>query len=172
VSASAVAWVPAFVGLGSNLNDPEQQVERAIEALGRLSGCRLGHRSSLYESNPMGPSDQPQFINAVVSLLTCLSAAELLAHLHTIEDAHYRDRTVARWGPRTLDLDLLLFGNERSDDPEMILPHPGLTDRNFVVYPLAQIAPQLVLPDGTSVAQLVGSLGMTGLRKIKDTGIQ
>jgi 2-amino-4-hydroxy-6-hydroxymethyldihydropteridine diphosphokinase len=120
----------------------------------------------------MGPNNQPQYVNAVVGLMTRLSARDLLTAMRRIEDAHDRDRTVGRWGPRTLDLDLLLFGDQHSDDPELILPHPGLTERNFVVYPLAQIAPQLVMPDGTTAAQLADRLGGEGLREIKGTEIQ
>jgi 2-amino-4-hydroxy-6-hydroxymethyldihydropteridine diphosphokinase len=162
----AQEWVAAYVGLGSNLGDPERQVAGAIDSLDRIAGCRLTARSSLYESEPMGPADQPHYVNAVVCLMSRLTARELLSRLHEIEDAHDRDRTVGRWGPRTLDLDLLLFGNRHSDTAEMILPHPGLTERNFVVYPLAQIAPKLVLPDGTPVVELADHLGMKGLRKI------
>ena len=168
----AQEWVAAYVGLGSNLGDPKKQVVRAIDSLGRITGCRLAARSSLYESEPMGPADQPRYINAVVCLMSCLPASELLCRLQEIEDAHDRDRTVGRWGPRTLDLDLLLFGDQHSDTAEMILPHPGLTERNFVVYPLAQIAPELVLPNGTSIAELANQLGMKGLGKIEDMEIQ
>jgi len=168
----AQEWTAAYVGLGSNLACPRQQVADAIDSLGRIAGCRLAARSSLYESDPMGPVDQPQYINAVVCLMSRVSAKELLGRLHEIEDAHERDRTVGRWGPRTLDLDLLLFGDQHSDVAEMILPHPGLTERNFVVYPLAQIAPDLVLPDGTSIVQLTHRLGMKGLKELKDVEFQ
>ena len=172
MSVSADDWVPAFIGLGSNLCDPRQQVELAIDSLGQIRDCRLVSRSSLYESDPMGPNNQPQYVNAVVGLMTRLSARDLLTAMQRIEDAHDRDRTVGRWGPRTLDLDLLLFGDQHSDDPELILPHPGLTERNFVVYPLAQIAPDLVLPDGTSIVQLTHRLGMKGLKELKDVEFQ
>jgi len=172
VSVSADDWVPAFIGLGSNLCDPRQQVELAIDSLGQITDCRLVSRSSLYESDPMGPNNQPQYVNAVVGLMTRLPARDLLTAMQRIEDAHDRDRTVGRWGPRTLDLDLLLFGDQHSDDPELILPHPGLTERNFVVYPLAEIAPQLVMPDGTTAAQLADRLGGEGLREITGTEIQ
>ena len=168
----AQEWVAAYVGLGSNLGDPKKQVARAIDSLGRITGCRLAARSSLHESEPMGPADQPRYINAVVCLMSCLPASEFLCRLQEIEDAHDRDRTVGRWGPRTLDLDLLLFGDQHSDTAEMILPHPGLTERNFVVYPLAQIAPELVLPNGTSIVELANEIGMKGLRKIEDMEIQ
>ncbi|MGI9264746.1 MAG: 2-amino-4-hydroxy-6-hydroxymethyldihydropteridine diphosphokinase [Gammaproteobacteria bacterium] len=172
MSDSEAGWVKAFIGLGSNLGEPKHQVEEAITSLGLLADCRLIAHSSLYESDPMGPPDQPRYVNAVALLMTGLSAGGLLSTLQRIEDAHHRDRTVGRWGPRTLDLDLLLFGDQHSNDPKLILPHPGLTERNFVVYPLAQIAPQLVLPDGSTAAQLADRLGGEGLREIKGTEIQ
>ncbi len=162
----------AYIGLGSNLDDPVRQVRRAFDAIANLEGCRLVARSGLFESVPMNGADQPNYINAAGQVMTCLDAAQLLAGLHTIEDAQGRDRSSGRWASRTLDLDLLLFGTLQCDAPELKLPHPGLTQRNFVVYPLAQIAPELVLPDGTTISRLADQLGMAGLRELEGTEIR
>ena len=147
-------WLPAYVGLGSNLADPEQQVRGALEELGSLPETRLVTHSRLYRSPPMGPVAQTDFINAVAALVTRLPPRVLLAALQGIEDAHGRDRTEIRWGPRTLDLDLLLVADLRLDESPVRLPHPGVHERNFVLYPLAEIAPALMVPGQGRVAQL------------------
>jgi 2-amino-4-hydroxy-6-hydroxymethyldihydropteridine diphosphokinase len=146
--------VPAFVGLGANLGDPRAQLEAALAALAALPGVELLAVSSAYESDPVGPvSDQPPFLNAVAEAATELAAPALLAALHRIEDSLGRTRTV-RFGPRTCDLDLLLYGDEVSDDPALLLPHPRLTERRFVLDPLFELAPMLVLPDGRRLRDL------------------
>jgi 2-amino-4-hydroxy-6-hydroxymethyldihydropteridine diphosphokinase len=140
------AAVTAYVGLGANLDDPAEQLRRAFEELTRLPGTRVAARSPLYRSPPMGPPEQPDYINAVAALETALAPLELLAALRVIEQRHGRRRDGTRWGPRTLDLDILLHGELLLDTPELMLPHPGLHERAFVLYPLMDIAPELVIP--------------------------
>jgi 2-amino-4-hydroxy-6-hydroxymethyldihydropteridine diphosphokinase len=160
------AHVPAYVGLGSNLDDPAGQVRAGLEALGRLSRTRLVASSALYRSPPMGPADQPDFVNAVAGLMTTLPAHELLAALQAIEDAHGRDRSGPRWGPRTLDLDLLLYGELELQTGTLTLPHPGLAVRAFVLVPLLELAPGLRLPGGAAIARLAASVDATGLSRL------
>jgi 2-amino-4-hydroxy-6-hydroxymethyldihydropteridine diphosphokinase len=134
-------WIPAYVAIGSNLDDPVLQVRTAIEALARLPDTRRIAVSRLYRTAPMGPHEQPDFINAAAALLTQLPAAELLAGLQDIERRQGRVRPAARWGPRRIDLDLLACGEFVSTDAGLTLPHPGVPHRAFVLYPLAEIAP-------------------------------
>jgi len=156
VTPSARRWHPAYVGIGSNLGNPVQHVHQAMEDIASEEGIRCVARSSLYRSAPMGPADQPDFINAVVALLTTLSARELLHRMQAIESAHGRVRGRERWGPRTLDLDLLVYGADRIDDPDLTVPHPGIVERNFVLLPLAELAPDLDVP-GLGSARLLAS---------------
>ncbi len=137
--------VTAYIGLGSNLEDPVQQVQRALVELAAIPATRLLRQSSLYRSPPLGPPDQPDYINAVAELSTTLQPLELLDELQHIENAHGRVRGI-RWGARTLDLDLLLYGDRRIDESRLILPHPGLALRAFVLVPLLEIAPALDVP--------------------------
>jgi 2-amino-4-hydroxy-6-hydroxymethyldihydropteridine diphosphokinase len=156
----------AYVGIGSNLNAPKEQVQSAIRALGNAPGLRLDRCSSLYSSPPMGPVEQPHYINAVVKLRTRLSSVELLQTLRDIEHAHGRLRDGVHWGPRTLDLDLLLYNDEQSSDVHLQLPHPGMKERDFVMLPLVEIAPDLILPCGTparTIAQRL-SAGASSIR--------
>ena len=159
----AVRWKPAYIALGSNLEDPERQVRTAFDALAGLPGTRLVLHSRLYASAPIGPVDQPDYVNAVAGLVTRQAAPELLESLQRIEAQQNRVRG-PKWGPRTLDLDLLLFGREVSDDPALTLPHPGLHRRNFVLYPLADIAPTLVVPGHGRVSDMAEACGTDGLR--------
>ena len=154
---------PAYVGLGSNLQDPAAQVRAAFDALAGLPRTRLVGRSSLYGSRPMGPVAQPDFCNAVAGLLTELDAATLLAALRTIEQRCGRERSAERWGPRVIDLDLLVYGEERSADPHLTLPHPGIAERNFVLRPLCEIAPDLLVPGVGRVMALAAKLSADGL---------
>lgn len=145
-------WSPAYVGLGSNLSDPVHQLRSAVEDLDGIPGARVVAVSSFYWNPPYGPVAQPDFLNAVVGLLTLRGPAELLTELRRIEAGHGRIRRPGdKWGPRTLDLDLLVFGDVTVDTPELRIPHPGMTDRNFVLLPLAEIAPALHIP-GLGVA--------------------
>ncbi len=132
--------IRVYVGLGSNLENPRQQVIDALEALKGLSGCRLLDRSSLYRTSPVGPQNQPDFINAVAALSTRLEPHVLLDALQMIEHRHRRVRDGERWGPRTLDLDLLLYGDRCIDTPRLKVPHPEMIRRAFVLVPLREIA--------------------------------
>ena len=156
----------AFVGLGANLGDPRGQLEAALAALALLPGVELLAISSAYESDPVGPvADQPPFLNAVASIATELEPASLLASLHEIENGLGRVRTV-RFGPRTCDLDLLLYGDVVSDDPGLLLPHPRLAERRFVLDPLIELAPGLVLPDGRRLRDLARTVAGQGVRRL------
>lgn len=136
-------WRPAYIGLGSNLQGPARQLESAFEHLAALPETRLVARSSLYRSAPFGGIEQPDFVNAVASLLTRLTARELLVALQDIERRRGRERGGSRWGPRILDLDLLAYGNERISEVDLTVPHPGIVERNFVLLPLLEVAPHL-----------------------------
>ncbi|MBC7804376.1 MAG: 2-amino-4-hydroxy-6-hydroxymethyldihydropteridine diphosphokinase [Candidatus Parcubacteria bacterium] len=144
----------AFVGLGANLGDPQRTVSEAILELGRLPGSALSARSSLYRSAPVGYTGQPDFINAVVAIETVLAAEPLLDRLQQIENHHDRQRSF-RGAPRTLDLDLLLYGDARLDTPRLTVPHPRLHERAFVLRPLAEIAPQAEIPGHGRVGALL-----------------
>ena len=135
----------AHIGLGSNLDDPPKQIDRAIEMLADLADTRVEARSSLYRSAPFGPVEQADFVNAAVALTTSLGAHELLWQLKRIENDIGREPAV-RWGPRIIDLDLLVFGDLVISETGLIVPHPGIAERNFVLLPLRQIAPDLLIP--------------------------
>nr|WP_299245282.1 2-amino-4-hydroxy-6-hydroxymethyldihydropteridine diphosphokinase [uncultured Halomonas sp.] len=134
----------AYIGLGSNLNGPREHVEQALIALKRLPVTRLLAASPCYASKPVGPQDQPDFINAVARITTRLSPLALLDQLQALEQQHQR-RRLRHWGPRTLDLDLLLFDDLSLDLPRLKLPHPAMQERAFVLFPLADIAPELTI---------------------------
>jgi 2-amino-4-hydroxy-6-hydroxymethyldihydropteridine diphosphokinase len=140
----------AYVGLGSNLQDPRRQVERAFEELEALPHTRLVKRSSLYRSAPIGHADQPEFVNAVAQLETALPAERLLMELQEIEKRHERERSFAN-APRTLDLDLLVYGNVRTATERLTLPHPRMHERAFVLKPLYEVAPHASIPGVGSV---------------------
>lgn len=159
--------VVAYIGIGSNLDSPQQQVQRALQELAAIPGTRLITASPWYQSVAVGPGEQPSYVNGVAQLETGLDAHALLDHLQAIEQAHERVREV-RWGPRTLDLDLLLFGTDLIQTARLSVPHPYLTQRNFVLYPLADIAPQLILPSGDSLASLLARCPPEGLSQIQD----
>ena len=144
----------AYIGLGSNLEQPADQIRRAFEELGRVPSSRLTGRSRCYRSSPMGPPDQPDYINAVARLTTRLSPHALLRELQAIERAHRRVRG-ERWGPRTLDLDLLLYGQSSIETPDLRVPHPGLHERSFVLYPLSDIDPDLEIPGNERLSALI-----------------
>ncbi len=156
----------AYVALGSNLDDPRSQVERGIEALSALPQTRLIARSRLYRSAPWGVVDQPEFVNAAAALDTALAPCELLDALLAIELAAGRSRDGARWGPRTLDLDLLLYGDMVLHEPGLELPHPHLHERVFVLLPLAEIAPDLEVPGHGRVADLLVTIDTAGCTPI------
>jgi 2-amino-4-hydroxy-6-hydroxymethyldihydropteridine diphosphokinase len=138
--------VVAYIGMGANLGEPITQILGARGELAESGELREIAFSRLYRSEPMGPGDQPDYINAVMAVATSLPPRHLLDLLHRIEARHGRVRTGEHWGPRTLDLDILLYGNNLMDDPELRIPHPGIADREFVLVPLLEIAPNLSVP--------------------------
>lgn len=146
--------VHAYVGLGSNLENPIQQVSDALIELNEIAQTRLLQQSQLYRSDPVGPPGQPDYINAVALLETALEPLDLLDALQSIENAHQR-RRIQHWGPRTLDLDLLLYADQQIDLERLQVPHPHMTEREFVLYPLAEIAPEIELPNGIPLQQLL-----------------
>jgi 2-amino-4-hydroxy-6-hydroxymethyldihydropteridine diphosphokinase len=153
---AAAPQVAAYIGIGSNLSDPEGQVRVACDDLAGVSGSRLRACSHLYRTAPVGPQDQPDFVNAVARLDTALSAASLMRELRAIELRHGRVRDGNRWGPRTLDLDLLLYGDAVIDEPGLRVPHPEMANRAFVLVPLADVAPaELVIPGVGAIADLM-----------------
>jgi 2-amino-4-hydroxy-6-hydroxymethyldihydropteridine diphosphokinase len=158
-------WVPAYVGVGSNLGDPPARVRTAFEALAGLPDTQLIARSRLYRTRPFGPVQQGDFINAVAGLLTQLRAAELLEALRGVERAAGRVRE-ERWGPRSLDLDLLVFGAEQIHTAELTVPHPGIAERGFVLAPLHDIAPALDIPGVGRVEVLLRQLGDDGIQEV------
>ena len=158
--SAGARWRPAYVGIGSNLDDPARRVRHACDALRGLPDSGFHACSGLYRSAPLGPQDQPDFVNAVAAFLTRLGPRELLDRLRAIEDAAGRRRGEgSRWGPRTLDLDLLALGGLVLDEPRLTLPHPGIAERNFVLLPLAELAPELAIPGRGSVRLLLAKLG-------------
>lgn len=166
--AAGGTWTPAYIGLGSNLDDPVRQVRDALDELAQLPDCRLVARSRLYWSDPLGPYEQPRFVNAVAGLLTQRTAPDLLSDLKAMEVRRGRSRSGERWGPRTLDLDLLAYDGLQQDEAELSLPHPGIVSRSFVLYPLAEIAPHLLLPGHGTVAQLAAACDRRGLDLVGD----
>ena len=157
------AWLPAYIGIGSNMDDPQRQVRGAFQTLASLPDSRLIARSRLYRTRPFGPVQQGDFINAVAGMLTRLLPEHLLAELRALEVAQGRRRE-ERWGPRTLDLDLLVFGDQTIKSESLEVPHPGIAERGFVLAPLADIAPTLFVPGVGRVAEL--------LQRLPDTGIE
>ena len=161
--------VTAYIGLGSNLHNPVQQVTQAISELSRSDGLTLKQVSSLYRSPPMGPANQPDYINAVAEIATSQSPQELLSVLQAIEQDHGRVRDAEKWGARTLDLDILLFGDKITNSDGLIIPHYGLYERAFVLYPLREIAPgSLNIPGYGTLAQLLANCEKGSLEILPD----
>lgn len=157
--------IDAYIGLGSNLDDPLAQVTEAIAQLNALRESRLVTHSPWYRSRAIGPGQQPDYINGVALLQTHLDAETLLQELLAIEQQHHRVRAI-KWGPRTLDLDLLLYGDNIIDTETLTVPHPRLKQRSFVLYPLADINPELVMPCGDSIDSLVTQTSSSDLIKL------
>ncbi|OEF24623.1 2-amino-4-hydroxy-6-hydroxymethyldihydropteridine diphosphokinase [Vibrio rumoiensis] len=155
--------ITVYLAIGSNLSNPVEQAQQAIQALRQHPHIDLLACSSLYSSTPMGPQDQPDYINAVAKVQTQLSPLALLDCTQAIEQNQGRERKEERWGPRSLDLDILLYGNEIIDNERLTVPHYGMKVREFVLYPLHEIAPQLQLPDGTELATLLHHVDRNGL---------
>ena len=145
----------AYVGLGANLGDRERTLRAAVDALGSEDGVTVVAVSSLRETEPVGVGDQPRFLNGVVSLETSLNARELLDRLLGVEQRFGRVRVPDEHGPRTIDLDLLLYGDETIDEPGLAVPHPRLHERRFVLEPLGELAPGLVVPGRGTVESLL-----------------
>lgn len=162
-------WFPAYVGLGSNLDDPLAQLRVAVGRLGQLARTRLVAASGVYRSKPMGPQDQPDFLNAAAGLLTQLEPAQLLRHLQDIELSMGRRRDAQRWGPRIIDLDLLAYASVVQGGDSLTLPHAGVHERSFVLYPLADIAPALEIAGRGRVGVLAAACPGHDLERLGDS---
>lgn len=160
----------AYVGLGSNLQNPSQQINSALQALAQLTDCKNVRCSHWYGSKAIGPGEQPDYINAAVYLETRLDALSLLHKLQAIENEHGRQRDI-RWGARTLDLDLLLYADECINTTELQLPHPEICNRNFVLYPLYDLCPELIFPNGETLTAVIKPMTMDGMYRIEATMI-
>ncbi|SFB81640.1 2-amino-4-hydroxy-6-hydroxymethyldihydropteridine diphosphokinase [Pseudoalteromonas denitrificans] len=161
------SYYKVYLGLGANLNDPVNQINQAVTALKALSNTKNEILvSSFYTSKPMGPQDQPDYVNAVACIETKLEPLVLLAQTQKIELDLGRVRKDERWGPRTLDIDILLYGDLVIDYPNLKVPHYGMKLREFVIYPLLEIAPELYLPDQTTIKTLSETVSLNGLTKI------
>lgn len=157
-----------YIGLGANLNDPVSSIRSAIEALSQIPNTAIKATSSLYRSAPMGPADQPDYVNAVALIETELSPQQVFSHTCAIEQQHGRTRNGEHWGPRTLDLDILLYANQIISTDELTIPHYGLKEREFVIYPMLEISANLVLPCGTSLVSLTETVKNASLVAIED----
>ena len=155
--------IRVYLGLGANLDAPLQQLQQAVTALSQLPQSQLAAVSSFYGSKPMGPQDQPDYVNAVAALDTTLPAETLLNELQRIELEQGRQRKDDRWGPRTLDLDILLYGEEILATPRLTVPHYGVHQREFVLYPLLELAPQLHIPGLGALADIAKQVPRNGL---------
>lgn len=158
--------INVYIALGSNLGSPKDNITQAIEALKQLPMSTFLTCSSLYQSKPMGDSHQPDYINAVAAIRTRLDPLDLLDKTQEIELAFGRERKEDRWGSRTLDLDILLYGDCQIETERLTLPHYGMNIREFVLYPLAEIAPNLHLPNGSSLASLIANIDKNGMTLI------
>ena len=156
----------AYIALGSNLDDPAAQIRRAVWYLERLPASDVVQQSSMYRSAPFGPVEQPDFFNAVVTLETGLGGHELLKSLQGVEAAMGRVRDGERWGPRVIDLDILLLGELQIDAADLQIPHPGIAERNFVLLPLREIAPDLIIPGLGPVTEIAVDEGTPRIERI------
>ncbi|PLV52118.1 2-amino-4-hydroxy-6-hydroxymethyldihydropteridine diphosphokinase [Erwinia sp. B116] len=154
-----------YLALGSNLADPLHQVQSALDALAAIPATTRVATSSLYRTPPYGPPDQPDYLNAAVALETTLSPEALLDHTQRIELEQGRVRKDHRWGPRTLDLDIMLFGSLTLASERLTVPHYDMHNRAFMLLPLLEIAPDLRLPDGTALAALLATLDSSSIRR-------
>ena len=157
--------IKVYIGLGSNLNDPQSQLKKAIISLDMVPSTSVVRTSSFYRSKPVGPQDQPDYINAVVELATELSAHVLLSYLQSIENEHGREREI-KWGARTLDLDILLFGDEIIQDDRLGIPHVEMHKRGFVLLPLDEISPDCMIPGIGAVSSLLRQFNTDDLVKL------
>lgn len=148
----------AYIAIGSNLASPLEQVNAAVQALGEIPQSRIVTVSSFYRTPPLGPRDQPDYLNAVVVLETLLNAETLLDNTQRIELQQGRVRKAERWGPRTLDLDIMLFGHQVINTERLTVPHYDMKNRGFMLWPLSEVAPDLSFPDGVSLQAVLESL--------------
>lgn len=160
----------AYIGLGSNLENPLQQIKTAINDLQSLADINIVSVSSLYQSPPMGPADQPDYINAVLVLETSLNPHQLLDALQSVEQLHGRVRK-RHWGERTLDLDILLYDDQILDDERLKIPHPGMHERAFVLYPLAEIAPDIEIPGIGTLQKILPSCPQGDLQQVEQISL-
>ncbi|MDF1832180.1 MAG: 2-amino-4-hydroxy-6-hydroxymethyldihydropteridine diphosphokinase [Porticoccaceae bacterium] len=158
-----------YLGLGSNLNSPARQIRTALKAIAKLPGTQLMSYAPWYQSIAIGPGSQPRYINTVVAIETVLKPRPLLRTLQQIELRQGRKRIV-HWGPRTLDIDILLYAKQTLHTRQLTIPHPRLNERSFVLYPLADIAPNLDLPDGTPLAKLLANCPPKGIVRLSTGG--
>ncbi len=156
----------AYIGIGSNLDDPVRQVKEALEELDTIPDSVMISQSSLYVSKPMGPADQPDYVNAVAALDTLLSPEELLQTLQKIEQRLGRERGDEHWGPRVIDLDLLLYGKKKISTDTLTVPHPGLHERDFVIIPLAEIAGNMNIPGNGLLSTLIAACESHSVKKL------
>lgn len=160
--------IDAYIGLGSNLDSPEIQIQKAVAAVDQIPDTRIVGLSSLYLSSPVGPQDQPDYINAVAHIVTGLPADALLLQLQSIENRQGRTREV-HWGPRIIDLDLLLYGSQIINEKNLIVPHPEMSNRAFVLYPLNEIAPDIQIPGTGPIELLLQNIDIDDIRKLEKT---
>lgn len=163
-----MAMTDVYLGLGSNLASPLKQIQRCVDALQAEPGLQVVALSPLYGSAAVGPGQQPDYVNGAAHIRTAMNASELLRTLQQIEQQQGRERGPVRWLPRTLDLDILLYGNDVIDLPHLHIPHPRMCERNFVLLPLFDLAPDLILPDGTALRVLASECGSASLWRLDD----
>ena len=154
-----------YLALGSNFADPLHQVQAALDALAAIPETTLVVSSAFYRTPPYGPPDQPDYLNAAVALDTALLPEELLDQTQRIEQEQGRVRKEERWGPRTLDLDIMLFGDQTLATPRLTVPHYDLANRAFILVPLLEIAPEIALPDGVKAAELLSKLDAGAIQR-------
>lgn len=159
-------WIPAYIGLGSNMNNPGLQLSKAIKTLGSQAQVKVVSVSSFYQSRPYGDIKQDDFINAVVAVLTTLNSLDLLQLMLKIETEMGRVRN-QHWGPRIIDLDLLVYSDETSDNVDLTLPHPEMSKRNFVLMPLAEIAEDIMVPGCARVSSMLENIATTNIIKLE-----
>ena len=163
--------VRSFIALGSNLQEPRFQVERGMGLISEAAGLQLVAFSGLYGTDPMGPTDQPGYVNAVCEVLTQLTALQLLDALQSIEQQRGRQRDGVRWGPRTLDLDILLYGDDILASERLTIPHPGLLERSFVLHPLLEISPEVEVPGIGAAADYLHQVTDYGIKRLGDVNL-
>jgi 2-amino-4-hydroxy-6-hydroxymethyldihydropteridine diphosphokinase len=159
--------IDVYIGLGSNLDNPVSQIKQALKSLGLCPDLNIEAVSSFYGNPPMGPVDQPDYVNAVVKISTAMSAPNLLQFLQSIEQKQKRTKLI-KWGPRTIDLDILLYGSQQINLPNLVIPHRGLTERVFVILPLLEIAPDLMLPNQVFLRKIAENFDSSLLIKLRE----